>query len=63
MKKLFKIQLIKLLSRIILGNLLFINFSSICVAHRLITIKNSDCIYVVNSGKIIESGKFNELIE
>ena len=33
------------------------------IAHRLSTIKNSDCIYLVNSGKIIESGIWDELLE
>jgi len=32
------------------------------IAHRLSTILNSDKIYVVDSGKIIESGKHEELL-
>ena len=31
------------------------------VAHRLSTISNSDFVYVLNSGKIVESGSFNQL--
>uniref|UniRef100_A0AC35U6B7 Calcium-dependent secretion activator n=1 Tax=Rhabditophanes sp. KR3021 TaxID=114890 RepID=A0AC35U6B7_9BILA len=33
------------------------------IAHRLQTIKNSDCISVVKDGKVIEKGKHNELID
>jgi subfamily B ATP-binding cassette protein MsbA len=35
----------------------------IVVAHRLSTIKNIDCIYVLDNGKIVESGSYNDLIE
>jgi len=37
--------------------------TSIVVAHRLSTIENADTIMVVEQGRIIESGKHNELIE
>ncbi len=33
------------------------------VAHRLSTIKNADLILVMNSGKVIEQGKHNELLD
>lgn len=33
------------------------------IAHRLSTIKNSDCIMVLEQGRIIERGSHNELIE
>lgn len=33
------------------------------IAHRLSTIKNSDYIYLVDSGKIVESGIWDELLE
>ena len=33
------------------------------IAHRLSTIENSDVIYVLDKGKIIESGSHAELIE
>ena len=33
----------------------------VIIAHRLSTIKNADMIYVIDGGKIIEAGSFNEL--
>ncbi|MCX6350234.1 MAG: ABC transporter ATP-binding protein [Bacteroidetes bacterium] len=33
----------------------------IVIAHRLSTVKNVDCIFVMKDGKIIESGGYNEL--
>lgn len=33
----------------------------IMIAHRLSTVINADCIYVIKDGKISESGKFDEL--
>ena len=44
-----------------LGQLTF-NKTTIVIAHRLSTILNSDKIYVVDSGKIIDSGKHEELL-
>ena len=38
------------------------NKTTIVIAHRLSTILNSDKIYVVDSGKIIDSGKHQELL-
>jgi len=38
------------------------NRTSIIIAHRLSTIRDVDCIYVLDSGKIIEQGTHNELI-
>ena len=35
----------------------------IMIAHRLSTVTNADCIYVLADGKIAESGKHSELIE
>jgi subfamily B ATP-binding cassette protein MsbA len=35
----------------------------IVIAHRLSTIKNSDVINIIEDGKIIESGSYNELIK
>jgi ATP-binding cassette subfamily B protein len=39
------------------------NRSSVVVAHRLSTIRNADCIYVLENGKIIESGTHERLLE
>lgn len=38
------------------------NTTIISIAHRLTTLKNCDRIIVLNKGKIIESGKYDELI-
>ena len=37
------------------------SITTIIIAHRLSTIKNSDLIYVIKNGKIIESGSFKDL--
>ena len=37
------------------------NHTVILIAHRLSTVKNADCIYVLKDGEICESGNFNEL--
>lgn len=39
------------------------NKTSIVIAHRLSTILNSDNIYVIQSGKVIDHGKHTELVE
>lgn len=39
------------------------NRTTVVVAHRLSTIKNSDMISVIQEGKIIEQGSHNSLIE
>ena len=39
------------------------NKTTLVIAHRLSTILNSDKIYVVDSGSIVDSGKHNELLK
>ena len=43
-------------------NILTKNRTTIVIAHRLSTILNSDQIFVVDNGKILASGKHDELL-
>ncbi|MDF0556029.1 NHLP bacteriocin export ABC transporter permease/ATPase subunit [Kamptonema sp. UHCC 0994] len=40
-----------------------LDVTRIVVAHRLTTIRNADCIYVIEAGQVVQQGKFEELIE
>lgn len=37
--------------------------TSIVIAHRLSTIRNCDTLFVINNGKVVEQGSFEELTE
>ena len=37
-------------------------FQRFLISHRLANVKNADCIYVLRSGDIVESGTHKELI-
>ena len=39
-----------------------INITRIVIAHRLFTIRNADRIFVLDNGKVAESGSFEELM-
>lgn len=39
-----------------------LSITRIVIAHRLSTIMNADCIFVVDKGKLIESGNYQELL-
>ncbi|MGF7079131.1 ABC transporter ATP-binding protein [Mucilaginibacter sp. UYCu711] len=41
----------------------FNNHITILIAHRLSTIMHADCVYVLEKGRIIESGKHSELLD
>ena len=40
-----------------------LKITRIVIAHRLSTIQNADCIYVLQSGHIVQKGKFADLIQ
>ena len=44
-------------------NRLMKNKTSLIVAHRLSTIEDSDLIYVLDNGKIVDSGSHKELLD
>ncbi|KAF8696114.1 hypothetical protein HU200_037004 [Digitaria exilis] len=43
-------------------NRIMVNRTTLVVAHRLSTVRNADCISVVQQGKIVEQGSHDELI-
>lgn len=42
---------------------MMIGKTSVSIAHRIDTIKNSDCIYVFSGGVIVESGNYKDLVD
>ncbi len=41
---------------------LMVNRTVLLIAHRLSTVKKADCIVVMNEGKVMEKGSFDDLV-
>ncbi|MCZ0944734.1 MAG: ATP-binding cassette domain-containing protein, partial [Gammaproteobacteria bacterium] len=46
----------------VMRNLAFLSSTRIVIAHRLSTLEQADCIYVMQAGKVVQSGTFDELM-
>ena len=46
----------------VMRNLALLSSTRIVIAHRLSTLQQADCIYVMQAGKVVQSGTFDELM-
>ena len=47
----------------VMSNLTALTSTRLVIAHRLSTLEQADRIYVLQAGKVVQSGSFNELME
>ncbi len=47
----------------VMQNLALLTSTRIVIAHRLSTLEQADCIYVMQAGRVVQSGTFKELME